>query len=492
NGSLTIAKAAATNVITCPASVTYDTTAQEPCTAAVTGVGGLSTTAPVTYIANTDAGTAHASASYAGDANHAASSDTKTFIINKAPSTTAITCANATYDGTAQTPCSASVTGVGGLSTTANVSYTANTGAGTANATASFSGDSNHAASSDATTFTIAKAPSVTAVSCTPSVTYTGIAQTPCTASATGVGNLATTTAVTYTANTNAGTASAAATYAGDSNHTSSSDLQTTFTITKAASTTVVTCLSPVIATGNALTPCKAVVTGVGGLNQAVAIDYVGNVTAGQASASATFGGDGNHDTSTGTGSFTILAPSSVVRPVASWAAKAAARSYRTILTSAGTPTATLSSTTTSACVIKKGIVYFLASGTCTIKVNQGGMLWQTLTTAVSTANAVVAPAKIQKLTSVVFAPTSATLSAAAKAQLNAMLPTLRKASAVIIYGCAAGRGDAIKLRASQRAAAVASYLKSMGLTVLSSAGYGWKIAPIGKTPKDRVDIGIG
>ena len=490
--TFTINAATSTTLITCPASVTYDTTAQEPCTAAVTGVGGLSTTAPVTYIANTDAGTAHASASYAGDANHAASSDTKTFIINKAPSTTAITCANATYDGTAQTPCSASVTGVGGLSTTANVNYTTNTGAGTANATASFSGDSNHAASSDATTFTIAKAPSVTAVSCTPSVTYTGIAQTPCTASATGVGNLATTTAVTYTANTNAGTASAAATYAGDSNHTSSSDLQTTFTITKAASTTVVTCLSPVIATGNALTPCKAVVTGVGGLNQAVAIDYVGNVTAGQASASATFGGDGNHDTSTGTGSFTILAPSSVVRPVASWAAKAAARSYRTILTSAGTPTATLSSTTTSACVIKKGIVYFLASGTCTIKVNQGGMLWQTLTTAVSTANAVVAPAKIQKLTSVVFAPTSATLSAAAKAQLNAMLPTLRKASAVIIYGCAADRGDAIKLRASQRAAAVASYLKSKGLTVLSSAGYGWKIAPIGKTPKDRVDIGIG
>ena len=490
--TFTINVATSTTVITCPASVTYDTTAQEPCTAAVTGANGLSTTASVTYTANTDAGTAHASASYAGDANHAASSGTRTFTIKKAPSTTAITCANTTYDGTAQTPCSASVTGVGGLSTTATVTYTTNTGAGTANATASFSGDSNHAASSDAATFTIEKAASTTVVTCSSPVAYTGTARTPCTAAVTGVGNLATTAVVHYTANTDAGTANATATYAGDSNHTTSSDLQTTFTITKAASTTVVTCPSPVIATGKALTPCTAAVTGIGGLNQAVPVDYVGNVTAGHASASATFPGDGNHDASTGTGSFTILAPSSVVRPVASWVAKSAARSYRTILTSAGTPTATLSSTTTSACVIKKGIVYFLASGTCTIKVNQGGLLWQTLTTAVSTANAVVAPAKIQTLTSVVFAPTTAVLSPAAKAQLNALLPTLRKASAVIIYGCAAGRGDAIKARANQRAAAVTNYLRSKGLTVLSSAGYGSTIAPIGKTPKDRVDIGIG
>ena len=490
--TFTINVATSTTVITCPASVTYDTTAQEPCTAAVTGANGLSTTASVTYTANTDAGTAHASASYAGDANHAASSGTQTFTIKKAPSTTAITCANTTYDGTAQTPCSASVTGVGGLSTTATVTYTTNTGAGTANATASFSGDSNHAASSDAATFTIEKAASTTVVTCSSPVAYTGTARTPCTAAVTGVGNLATTAVVHYTANTDAGTANATATYAGDSNHTTSSDLQTTFTITKAASTTVVTCPSPVIATGKALTPCTAAVTGIGGLNQAVRVDYVGNVTAGHASASATFAGDGNHDASTGTGSFTILAPSSVVRPVASWAAKSAARSYRTILTSAGTPTATLSSTTTSACVIKKGIVYFLASGTCTIKVNQGGLLWQTLTTAVSTANAVVAPAKIQTLTSVVFAPTTAVLSPAAKAQLNALLPTLSKASAVIIYGCAAGRGDAIKARANQRAAAVTNYLRSKGLTVLSSAGYGSTIAPIGKTPKDRVDIGIG
>jgi outer membrane protein OmpA-like peptidoglycan-associated protein len=489
--TFTINVATSTTVITCPASVTYDTTAQEPCTAAITGVSGLSTTAPVAYTANTDAGTAHASASYAGDANHAASSGTRTFVINKAPSTTAITCANATYDGTAQTPCSAGVTGVGGLSTTANVNYTANTGAGTANATASFSGDSNHAASSDATTFTIAKAPSVTAVSCTPSVTYTGIAQTPCTASATGVGNLATTTAVTYTANTNAGTASAAATYAGDSNHTSSSDLQTTFTITKAASNTVVTCLSPVIATGNALTPCKAVVTGVGGLNQAVAIDYVGNVTAGQASASATFGGDGNHDTSTGTGSFTILAPSSVVRPVASWAAKAAARSYRTILTSAGTPTATLSSTTTSTCVIKNGVVYFLASGTCTIKVNQGGALWKALSTTVSVKNALVSPAKAQTLKTVVYATTSTALSPAAKAQLDAMIPSLKRARVVIVYGFASGARTVAAARGSQRAAAVTRYLRSKGVTVISSAGYGSSIPPKTKGSMDRVDIGM-
>ena len=53
----------------------------------------MSETLAVNYSNNTNAGTATASASYAGDANHEASNDTETFTIDKAASTTTVTCA---------------------------------------------------------------------------------------------------------------------------------------------------------------------------------------------------------------------------------------------------------------------------------------------------------------------------------------------------------------------------------------------------------------
>ena len=158
-----IAKAPSTTAVTCPDSVTYDGTAQEPCTAEVTGAGGLHASLSVGYSHNTDAGTATASASFAGDANHESSDDSKTFAIDKATSSTAVTCpTSVTFDGTAQQPCTAEVTGAGGLHQSLSISYSDNTNAGTATASASFDGDANHKASDDSTTFTIARAtPSV-------------------------------------------------------------------------------------------------------------------------------------------------------------------------------------------------------------------------------------------------------------------------------------------------------------------------------------------
>jgi hypothetical protein len=66
--------------------VTYNGTAQAPCSVAVTGAGGLSLTPTASYTNNTNAGTDAASASYsfAGDTNHSGSSDAKTFSIDKA------------------------------------------------------------------------------------------------------------------------------------------------------------------------------------------------------------------------------------------------------------------------------------------------------------------------------------------------------------------------------------------------------------------------
>jgi hypothetical protein len=84
---------------------TYDGSAQTPCSVAVTGVGGLSESPTPTYSDNTNAGTATASYTYAGDANHTGSSGSKTFAIGKAMSTTTVSCpASATYTGSPLTP----------------------------------------------------------------------------------------------------------------------------------------------------------------------------------------------------------------------------------------------------------------------------------------------------------------------------------------------------------------------------------------------------
>ena len=81
-----------------------------------------------------------------------------------------------------------------------------------------------------------------------------------------------------------------------------------TLVIDQATSTTTVTCTgAPFTYTGLAQTPCSANVTGAGGLNNAVTpVTYSNNVNAGQASASATYGGDANHTGSNGSANFTI------------------------------------------------------------------------------------------------------------------------------------------------------------------------------------------
>ena len=69
-----------------------------------------------------------------------------------------------------------------------------------------------------------------------------------------------------------------------------------------------------------AIEACTATVTGVGGLNESVAVTYASNINVGTASASATFAGDANHDGSTGTGSFSITkaTSSTSTKPAAS------------------------------------------------------------------------------------------------------------------------------------------------------------------------------
>src|ERR1051325_1616520 len=99
----------ATTVVSCPANVPFTGWAQDPCTVAVTGAGGLNEAPAASYSNNTDAGTATASYTFTGDANHDGSADSKTFEILKAGSSTAVSCPAGpyTYSGSAQEPCSA-------------------------------------------------------------------------------------------------------------------------------------------------------------------------------------------------------------------------------------------------------------------------------------------------------------------------------------------------------------------------------------------------
>jgi hypothetical protein len=136
--------------------------------ASVTGAGGLNQSLTVTYSGrNTtvygpaatppaNAGDYTASASYAGDANHSSSNDSKGYSISKASSTTTVICpATVIATGSPLTPCTAGATGAGGLNDGLPVEYTNNVNVGTAMASASYAGDQNHLPSAGSVTFVI-------------------------------------------------------------------------------------------------------------------------------------------------------------------------------------------------------------------------------------------------------------------------------------------------------------------------------------------------
>ena len=313
--TFTIAKASSTVVITCDGPKVYTGSAVQPCTARVTGAGGLDESLTPVYSNNVDAGTASVSASYSGDANHEGSSSSETFTIAKASSTVSITCDGPkVYTGSAVQPCTARVTGAGGLDAAVSIEYSDNVDAGEATASATYAGDPNHAGSSDSTTFTILPATSVVVITCDGPKVYTGSAVEPCTARVTGAGGLDESLTPEYADNVDAGTASVSASYPGDANHAGSSD-STTFTIAKASSIVSIVC-GPAVYDGTEQQPCEASVTGAGGLDLPLVVEYSDNVGAGEATASASYGGDANHDGSSSSVTFTIAKAESEVNLV--------------------------------------------------------------------------------------------------------------------------------------------------------------------------------
>jgi hypothetical protein len=238
-GHAKIDQATSATVVTCTSTVVYNGTAQTPCTVAVTGAGGLNLAPTPSYTANTNVGTVTASYTYAGDANHTGSSDSKKFDITKAPVTITAGSGTATYDGSAKTPSACVVTGnYRGDLTCSNDPATVGSAAGdyTINPVVSGSALSNFDITSVAGLAKINRATSATVVTCPLAVVYNGTAQTPCTVAVTGAGGLSLAPTPSYTANTNVGAVTASYTYAGDANHTGSEDSKK-FDITKAAVT---------------------------------------------------------------------------------------------------------------------------------------------------------------------------------------------------------------------------------------------------------------
>jgi hypothetical protein len=179
----TIRKAASTTTVTVAGGpdFTYDGN-EHPATVSVTGAGGLNLTPAPVYSCGhvpkdvADSGCV-ASYTYAGDANHDGSSDSKTYTIRKAASTTAVTVAGGesfTYDGN-EHPAAVAVTGAGGLNLTPAPVYScghvpkdvADSGCV---ASYTYAGDANHDGSSGSKTYTISKANAVIAVN-----GYTGV-----------------------------------------------------------------------------------------------------------------------------------------------------------------------------------------------------------------------------------------------------------------------------------------------------------------------------
>ncbi|PYV17386.1 MAG: hypothetical protein DMG21_08510, partial [Acidobacteria bacterium] len=255
NGTVSDSIAKANQTITLagvPASAAYNSTFTPTAssTSGLTvslsiGAGSACTLASGTVTMTSGTGACTVLADEAGNGNYnAAPEKSAAATATKLDATVTVTPYSVSYDGSAHT---ATGTAKGVLNENLSgldLSATTHTDAGTTTDTWTFTDSTgNYNNSSNTVSDTISKASSTVAVTCTAGApfTFTGSAETPCTASYSGAGGLTGSLTPTYTNNTSAGTATASASYAGDANHTSSSN-SADFTIGQASSITTVTC----------------------------------------------------------------------------------------------------------------------------------------------------------------------------------------------------------------------------------------------------------
>ena len=250
SADFTIDQAGSTVTVVCPVSVVYTGLPQTPCTASWTSTGADAEGAAlsVSHSGNVNVGTANASATFLGDANHTGSSNSATFAITKATLDVDAQDASKTYGDldpafgyelsgfvNGEDATGAGVTG-SPVCSRSNSDEDAGTYTDVLSCLPGTLLAANYAfVTGDSADFTIDQAGSTVTVVCPVSVVYTGLPQTPCTASWTSTGADAEGAAlsVSHSGNVNVGTANASATFLGDANHTGSSN-SATFAITKA------------------------------------------------------------------------------------------------------------------------------------------------------------------------------------------------------------------------------------------------------------------
>jgi hypothetical protein len=306
--------------ISCPTSVPYNGAAQTPCTATVTGAGGLNQTVTVGYLSNTNVGTATATATFA-NSNYLTSTKMVTFSITPAPLTVTAGSYSGIYDGHTHAlsacvvspnpdnlTCSNSPAGpVGPDVTTSAVVVTP---------VLSSSLASNYSVTANNGSYTITPA-LVTAQAGVGNAVYDGNKHSPsaCTVTGTYTGNLSCTNSPASVGPDVTNTTIMPVVAGSNLSDFTIMPVNGSFTINPATSVTTVTCSpSSVTYTGAAQTPCTAAVTGAN-LNQSVAVTYSSNLHAGTATATATYNGDTDHSGSTKSVNFTI----NKANPVITW-----------------------------------------------------------------------------------------------------------------------------------------------------------------------------
>jgi uncharacterized repeat protein (TIGR01451 family) len=336
-------------------------------------------------------------ASFAGDGGYTASNGSAALTVNKANTTTAVTVANATYDGATHGG-SASVTGPASLSQSLTVSYsgrnsttygpsnTAPTNAGDYTASANYAGDSNYNASSDSKDYSIGKASQSITFGALADKTY-GDADFSVSATATsgltvsfGASGACSVSGSTVHI-TGGGSCTITASQGGDSNYSAATDVPQSFNIAKAATTTAVTA-SNATYDGNPHGGA-ATVTGVGGLNQGVTVSYSGrNATvygpsttaptgAGDYTASATYAGDSNYASSSDSKDFQITKANQSIT-FGSLADKTYGDADFGVSASA-TSGLTVSFNASGDCSVSGSTVHITGAGSCTITASQPG-----------------------------------------------------------------------------------------------------------------------
>ncbi|HEX8686852.1 MAG TPA: MBG domain-containing protein, partial [Pyrinomonadaceae bacterium] len=401
--SFNIAKAGSTTTVTAP-DATYDGSPHGG-TAAATGFGGLNQSRTVTYAgrngttygpsttAPTNAGDYTASASFPGDANHNTSNGSADFRILKAgQAITFAALSNRTF-GDADFAVSATAGSGLGVSFTASGPCTVSgatvhlTGAGTCAVTASQAGNGNfNAAPNVERSFQIGKASQTITFGSLADRSF-GDADFPLSAAATsGLGvNFGATGACSVIGTslhiTGAGSCTVTASQAGDTNYNPAADVQRSFTINKAGSTTTVT--APDATYDGSPHGGTAAATGFGGLNQGLTVTYAGRngtvygpsntapTNAGDYTASASFPGDANHNTSSGSADFRILKAGQAIT-FAALANKTFGDSDFDVSATAGSGLG-VSFTAAGQCTISGATVHLTGAGSCTVTASQAG-----------------------------------------------------------------------------------------------------------------------